>query len=134
MSTTLTTEKKYAKYTPNMMKMIMNRFKNRSDSQTNLDVAKGLLEDFNRIYPKSSNIQRVTAGSIVQKHVREEKQKAAKRLKKRELKAKHTMAHTPNYVKTEPKSSTLRAYAIQKVLKADNITITEVSGKLTITL
>ena len=40
----------------------------------------------------------------------------------------------PNYVKTEPKSSTLRAYAIQKVLQADNITITEVSGKLTITL
>tara|TARA_B100001094_G_C18180604_1_gene800691 strand:+ start:2577 stop:2978 length:402 start_codon:yes stop_codon:yes gene_type:complete len=133
MSTT-TSEKKYAKYTPKMMTMIMNRFKNRSDSQTNLDVAKGLLEDFNRIYPKSSNIQLVTAGSIVQKHVREEKKKVAKRLHKRKLKTQQTLKATPTTVKSEPVSATLRGYAIQKVLKADNITITEVSGKLTITL
>lgn len=140
MSTTTSPVTKYAKYTPKMMKMIMNRFRLRTSSQSQMDVAKQLLTDFKSMWPTSDNINKLTVSSILQKHSREDKIKTVQRLEKRKLantaynKAKQAIAVTPKKVKTEPVSATLRGYAIQKVLAADNITITEVGGKLTITL
>ena len=134
MSTTNSPVKEYAKYTPKMLKMIMNRFRLRTSSQSQMDVATQLLTDFKSMWPTSDNINKLTASSILQKHSREDSIKTVKRLDKRKLKAKQAIAATPKKVKTEPVSATLRGYAIQKVLAAHDITITEVSGKLTITL
>ena len=134
MSTTNSPVKEYAKYTPKMLKMIMNRFRLRTSSQSQMDVATQLLTDFKSMWPTSDNINKLTASSILQKHSREDSIKTVKRLDKSKLKAKQAVAATPKKVKTEPVSATLRGYAIQKVLAAHDITITEVSGKLTITL
>ena len=133
MSTTTSPVKEYAKYTPKMLKMIMNRFRLRTSSQSKMDVATQLLTDFKSMWPTSDNINKLTATSILQKFSREDKIKTVKRLDKK-LKAKQAIATTPKKVKTEPVSATLRGYAIQKVLAAHDITITEVGGKLTITL
>tara|TARA_R110000765_G_C18881146_1_gene602064 strand:+ start:129 stop:530 length:402 start_codon:yes stop_codon:yes gene_type:complete len=133
MSTTTSPVKEYAKYTPKMLKMIMNRFRLRTSSQSQMDVATQLLTDFKSMWPTSDNINKLTASSILQKHSREDSLKTVKKLNKK-LKAKQAIAATPKKVKTEPVSATLRGYAIQKVLAADDITITEVGGKLTITL
>ena len=133
MSTTNSPVKEYAKYTPKMLKMIMNRFRLRTSSQSQMDVATQLLTDFKSMWPTSDNINKLTASSILQKHSREDSLKTVKKLNKK-LKAKQAIAATPKKVKTEPVSATLRGYAIQKVLAADDITITEVGGKLTITL
>lgn len=133
MSTTTSPVKEYAKYTPKMLKMIMNRFRLRTSSQSQMDVATQLLTDFKSMWPTSDNINKLTASSILQKHSREDSLKTVKKLNKK-LKAKQAIAATPKKVKTEPVSATLRGYAIQKVLAAHDITITEVSGKLTITL
>ena len=134
MSTTNSPVKEYAKYTPKMLKMIMNRFRLRTSSQSQMDVATQLLTDFKSMWPTSDNISKLTASSILQKHSRENSIKTVNRKILNKIKAKQAIAATPKTLKTEPVSSTLRGYAIQKVLAAHDITITEVSGRLTITL
>ena len=147
MSLLTKTPNKYATYTPRMLNMIMTRYQNRKDSESQLDVAKQLLADFNQLWAGSDNIAKLTATSITQKYTREHKRLASKRKKnyaaKKAVIASSQSAASlesklsqsvPKESKQAPVSATLRGYSIQKILAADSITITEVAGKLTITL
>ena len=79
MSLLTQTPNKYATYTPRMLSMIMNRYKNRKSSESQLDIAKELLADFNQLWAGSDNIAKLTATSIMQKYGREHKRIVSKR-------------------------------------------------------
>lgn len=147
MSLLTKTPTRYATYTPRMLNMIMTRYQNRKSSESQFDVAEELLADFNQLWAGSDNIAKLTATSIVQKYRREhnrlankrKKNYAAKKAKIKSLKSAASLElklsqSTTEKDNTAPVSSTLRGYSIQKVLAAHSITITEVEGKLTITL
>lgn len=142
MSLLTSTPNKYASYTPRMLNMIMTRYQNRKDSESQLDIAKQLLTDFNQLWAGSDNISKLTANSIVQKYTREKnritnKRKKSYAAKKAAKKATNNTepASTPTLdSKASPAIATLRGFCLKKVLDANSFTITEVEGKLTITL